>query len=76
MGRAITIWELDADSLREPALIGPKREKGKWNGLIGLHAQVQVEKMYKAMGYETDVSMGKWYEDRIEHVGMFKRVKI
>lgn len=47
-----------------------------WNGLIGLHAQVQVERMYASMGYETDESMGRWDEEGIEHVGMFKRVVV
>jgi predicted GNAT family N-acyltransferase len=51
--------------------------KGKgWKGLIGLHAQVQVESMYASLGYETDVSMGTWDEEGIEHVGMFKRVDV
>lgn len=50
-------------------------ERG-WNGLIGLHAQVQVERMYAAMGYGTDEAMGRWDEEGIEHVGMFKRVAI
>lgn len=48
----------------------------RWNGLIGLHAQVQVERMYASMGYETDESMGRWDEEGIEHVGMFKRIAI
>lgn len=49
---------------------------GGWNGLIGLHAQVQVERMYAGMGYKTDEAMGRWDEEGIEHVGMFKRVVI
>jgi predicted GNAT family N-acyltransferase len=52
-------------------------EKGKgWTGLVGLHAQVQVEKMYQRMGYETDHSLGTWDEEGIQHVGMFKRVNL
>lgn len=53
-----------------------EEERKSWNGLIGLHAQIQVEKMYAAMGYETDTSMGKWDEEGILHVGMFKRVSV
>lgn len=53
-----------------------ERTKGRWNGLIGLHAQAQVERMYAALGYETDESMGRWDEEGIEHVGMFKRVGV
>ncbi|PCH01391.1 Acyl-CoA N-acyltransferase [Penicillium occitanis (nom. inval.)] len=48
----------------------------EWNGLIGLHAQVQVERMYAAMGYVTDEAMGRWHEEGIEHLGMFKRVAV
>lgn len=48
----------------------------KWNGLIGMHAQVQVEKMYQGLGYETDLSMETWDEEGIEHIGMFKRVDV
>ncbi|CRG91905.1 hypothetical protein PISL3812_08959 [Talaromyces islandicus] len=52
-------------------------EQGKgWTGLVGLHAQVQVEKMYQRMGYETNHSMGTWDEEGIQHVGMFKRVDL
>jgi predicted GNAT family N-acyltransferase len=47
-----------------------------WNGLVGLHAQVQVEKMYQRMGYEKDGSLGTWDEEGIQHVGMFKRVAL
>ncbi|RAO67726.1 uncharacterized protein BHQ10_003738 [Talaromyces amestolkiae] len=53
-----------------------RTKEGWWNGLIGLHAQVQVERMYASMGYETDDSMGRWDEEGIEHVGMFKRVDV
>lgn len=53
-----------------------EEERKSWNGLIGLHAQIQVEKMYASMGYETDISMGKWDEEGILHVGMFKRVSV
>ncbi|QKX61576.1 uncharacterized protein TRUGW13939_08728 [Talaromyces rugulosus] len=52
-----------------------QQQKG-WNGLVGLHAQVQVEKMYQRMGYETDGSLGTWDEESIQHVGMFKRVAL
>lgn len=51
-------------------------QKQEWTGLVGLHAQVQVEKMYQRMGYETDHTMGTWDEEGIQHVGMFKRVNL
>lgn len=59
------------------------REEGRedegikgWNGLIGLHAQVQVEEMYRRAGYQTDRQLGTWYEEGILHVGMFKRLQL
>jgi predicted GNAT family N-acyltransferase len=51
-------------------------EKNHWTGLSMLHAQVQVERMYQRLGYETDTSMGVWDEEGIEHVGMVKRLDI
>ncbi|KAL1989697.1 hypothetical protein VTN49DRAFT_6894 [Thermomyces lanuginosus] len=48
----------------------------EWNGLVGLHAQVQVEEMYRRAGYETDHHLGTWYEEGILHVGMFKRLRL
>lgn len=48
----------------------------RWQGLVLVHAQVEVEKMYKGLGFETDVSLGRWDEEGIEHVGMFKRIEV
>ncbi|KAJ5924148.1 hypothetical protein N7466_008335 [Penicillium verhagenii] len=47
----------------------------KWEGLVLVHAQVDVEKMYCGLGFETDESLGRWDEEGIEHVGMFRRLK-
>lgn len=46
----------------------------RWNGLILVHAQVQVEALYARMGFVTDNTMGSWDEEGIMHVGMWKRV--
>lgn len=48
----------------------------KWNGLVLVHAQVSVEGMYARLGFVTDESMGRWYEEGIEHVGMWRRVEV
>jgi len=48
----------------------------QWQGLVLVHAQVQVEKMYKGLGFQTDESLGRWDEEGIEHVGMFRRVEV
>ncbi|KAK4545227.1 hypothetical protein LTR36_003406 [Oleoguttula mirabilis] len=45
-----------------------------WKGLVLLHAQVGVQKVYKKYGFETDESMGVWNEEGIDHVGMWKRL--
>lgn len=47
-----------------------------WKGLVLVHAQVDVEKMYQRLGFETDESLGRWDEEGIEHVGMWRRVSI
>ncbi|KAJ6015136.1 hypothetical protein N7540_009727 [Penicillium herquei] len=46
----------------------------KWEGLVLVHAQVDVEKMYSGMGFTTDESLGRWDEEGIDHVGMFRRL--
>ncbi|KAJ5779923.1 hypothetical protein N7457_005083 [Penicillium paradoxum] len=45
-----------------------------WQGLVLVHAQVDVEGMYAGLGFETDKSLGRWDEEGIDHVGMFRRV--
>jgi predicted GNAT family N-acyltransferase len=48
----------------------------EWKGLVVLHAQVQVEKMYARLGYRTDQALGVWDEEGIDHVGMDKRLEL
>lgn len=48
----------------------------RWQGLVLVHAQVDVEKMYMGLGFATDESLGRWDEEGIEHVGMFRRVEM
>ena len=47
-----------------------------WKGLMCVHAQEQVEKTWAKWGFATDELMGKWDEEGIVHVGMFRRVNI
>ncbi|RDW89826.1 GNAT family N-acetyltransferase [Aspergillus mulundensis] len=47
-----------------------------WKGLTLVHAQVDVEKFYGKLGFETDESLGSWVEEGIEHVGMWKRLDV
>ncbi|KAJ9266756.1 hypothetical protein DTO212C5_6183 [Paecilomyces variotii] len=51
-----------------------QEEKMSWKGLVLVHAQVQVEKLYERLGFVTDEALGRWYEEGIEHVGMWRRV--
>jgi hypothetical protein len=48
----------------------------RWQGLVLVHAQVEVERMYKALGFQTDESLGRWDEEGIRHVGMFRRLEV
>lgn len=47
----------------------------KWKGLICVHANSRVEKMWQAWGFELDEGMGNWTEANMPHVGMFLRLK-
>ncbi|KAL1864629.1 hypothetical protein Plec18167_009694 [Paecilomyces lecythidis] len=56
---------------------GDEQKQGQtrpWKGLALVHAQVQVEQMYERLGFVTDEALGRWYEEGIEHVGMWRRV--
>ncbi|KAK5132525.1 hypothetical protein LTR08_008909 [Meristemomyces frigidus] len=48
----------------------------EWKGLVLLHAQVGVQKLYRKYGFETDESMGVWDEEGIDHVGMWRRLEL
>lgn len=51
-------------------------ELSPWKGLVLVHAQVDVERMYQGLGFQTDKSLGRWDEEGIEHVGMLKRIPL
>ena len=53
-----------------------KDGEGAWKGLVLAHAQMGVEKWYRGLGFERDEGMGVWWEEGIEHVGMWKRVDL
>jgi predicted GNAT family N-acyltransferase len=46
---------------------------GGWDGLVLVHAQVGVEAVYEKLGFETDGRLGRWDEEGIEHLGMWRR---
>jgi predicted GNAT family N-acyltransferase len=47
-----------------------------WNGMVLVHAQVNVEKVWAKMGFVTDERLGRWYEEGIEHLGMWRWVEL
>lgn len=47
-----------------------------FRGLVLIHAQTGVQKVWQRYGFEEDKSMGTWKEEGIDHVGMWKRVRI
>jgi predicted GNAT family N-acyltransferase len=67
-----------AAEIDEAALIGARAERSPllWKGLVLVHAQVDVERMYARLGFVTDEELGTWYEEGIEHRGMFRRLTL
>ena len=49
---------------------------GEWRGLVLAHAQKRLQKWYASMGWERDEGMDVWWEEGIEHVGMWRRVGV
>lgn len=47
-----------------------------FKGLVLVHAQTGVQKVWRKYGFETDESMGTWDEEGIDHVGMWKRLDV
>ncbi|KAL6720594.1 hypothetical protein ACLMJK_002518 [Lecanora helva] len=52
------------------------QELGDWHGLVLIHAQRRMERWYGRLGFQTDMGLGTWLEEGIEHVGMWKRVDV
>ncbi|KAL8860069.1 MAG: hypothetical protein Q9178_003619 [Gyalolechia marmorata] len=46
----------------------------QWSGLVLSHAQKSVQEWWGKMGFEVDEGLGAWWEEGIEHVGMWRRV--
>lgn len=47
-----------------------------FKGVVYIHAQTGVQKVWKRYGFERDEGMGTWDEEGIEHVGMWKRLDV
>ena len=55
-------------------LAAGQEEKTGWNGLVLVHAQKNIERFWASLGFVRDDGMGVWWEEDIEHVGMWRRV--
>ncbi|KAK3396744.1 acyl-CoA N-acyltransferase [Sordaria brevicollis] len=55
---------------------GVKGDGLKWHGLFCVHAQVSAMNVWKRAGFVIDEEMGRWWEEGIEHVGMWRRVEV
>ncbi|KAK2047567.1 acetyltransferase [Colletotrichum somersetense] len=49
-------------------------EVPKWKGLVCVHAQAAVVAAWEKFGFQVDEGMGTWWEEGIEHKGMFLRL--
>ena len=54
----------------------PDEVGGGWDGLVLTHAQCVIEGFYGKMGFVTDDRLGRWDEEGIEHLGMWKTLDI
>jgi len=49
----------------------------RWRGLVLVHAQRgRSERLWERFGFEVDAGMGSWWEEGIEHVGMWRRIGV
>ncbi|KAB5585596.1 putative acetyltransferase, GNAT family [Coniochaeta sp. 2T2.1] len=46
-----------------------------WRGLVCVHAQISAVGIWSKHGFKVDEKMGRWLEEGIEHVGMFRRLE-
>lgn len=85
------LWDIATQWLQEnPTYFNPSvRELGsdvmkvtnvndipKWNGLVCIHAQEALIRVYESWGFQVDNTFGKFYQDGIPHVGMWTRLPI
>jgi predicted GNAT family N-acyltransferase len=84
LGRVATLKEARGQGLSRALvdaackwLAAHAREVGEgWQGNLLAHAQLEVEKMYERQQFVTDETLGRWDEEGIVHVGMWRRVKL
>ncbi len=83
-GHADVIYPLPSATEREAARVenegqGQSRESWEsemWRGLVLVHAQKSVERLWEKYGFVRDEGLGEWVEEGIVHVGMWKRMVV
>ena len=60
----------------EAAKLDGKKEQIPWQGLILVHAQTGVQKLWERFHFEVDKEMGTWNEEGIPHIGMWRRIDV
>ncbi len=63
-------------SLRWAAQNAEEIGGSQWKGMVLVHAQSSVEKVWAKMRFLTDEKLGRWDEEGIEHLGMWRRIEI
>jgi predicted GNAT family N-acyltransferase len=48
----------------------------QWNGLVLVHAQKAVQGFWERVGFVMDEELGIWWEEGLEHVGMWSRASM
>lgn len=71
LARAALAWARENSTF-----FNPDAREGEWKGLVCVHAQAQVEGAWAKWGFESDEEMGRWEEEGIEHLGMWRRLDL
>jgi predicted GNAT family N-acyltransferase len=78
-------WLKDNASYFDPSItelgleqVGASRETEipSWGGLVCVHTPKEVTAIFERCGFKVDEEMGSWWEEGIQHVGMFLRLPI
>jgi predicted GNAT family N-acyltransferase len=82
-----TIYKPPSPTAMERAQIKDHgKEQLAWNGLVMIHAQANIKKMWEKHGFREELKNDEgrieiaaephWIEEGIEHIGMWKRIEV
>ncbi|KAF2026240.1 hypothetical protein EK21DRAFT_116027 [Setomelanomma holmii] len=82
-----TIYKPPSPTAMERAQIKDHgKEQLAWNGLVMIHAQANIKKMWEKHGFREELrndngeletpAEPQWIEEGIEHIGMWKRIEV